>query len=694
MKFVNKRLISLSLFTAVALQVQVVANETEVKKNNLNTLDSVLIYGEHEETSSATKLDMTIFETPQAVSVVSDVQVEDYNLKDTAAILEQVPGVRVEKTETDRTYYNARGFNIVNFQYDGVGVPTSGTFHGIEDTSAYEQVEVVKGATSIISSLSNPSATVNFVRKKPTDETKAYISTSYGSWNQKRIEGDVSGTIIDDKLKGRFVIAKQKGDSYLDRYSSDITSFYGVLTSDLTDTTRVTFGHSINDNDNKGISSGAIPLFYSDGSKTDYDVSTNTAPDWARKELTLSKTFFELEQDITENWLAKMSYSHNRLETDWDWFYLSGSPNKGTNTGLYSLASRYEEEKKVDVVDIFASGYFKAWGQEHKLVFGVNHADIDTTAKSIYPSTGGTYFPIGGDWMSGNTSKPAFNNHDPETSSTDTNEKQTAYYVSSRLNILDNLSILLGARAIDITQDGISYGASQDVDENEVASYIGAAYEVIPGTMLFSSYSEVFNSQTYVNESLSPLGAVEGKSFEAGIKQELNDGNAILSLSYFKSEQENLGEYVRQHATGLNIYKGISVESDGFELELAGEVYEGLNLSMGYTYVDIKDEDGNKARRYIPKREFKLSSAYQLSSAPLRVGASLRWQSEIYSGDNEAQDSYALINTFARYEATKNLSINLNINNITDEEYKLTAQWGQSNYGAPRNATINLKYTF
>ncbi len=694
MKFSHYKVVGLSIFTIIALQIQVEANEVEIKKDNSNTLDSVMIYGEQEKISSATKLDMTIFETPQAVSVVSDVQIDDYNLKDTSSILEQVSGVRVEKTETDRTYYNARGFDIVNFQYDGIGVPTSGTFHGIEDSSAYEQVEVIKGATSIISSLSNPSATVNFVRKKPTDETKAYISTSYGSWKQKRVEGDISGTIIDNKLKGRLVLAKQKGDSYLDRYSSDITSFYGVLTSDLTDTTRVTFGHSINENDNKGISSGAIPLFYSDGSKTDYDVSTNTAPDWAKKELTLSKTFLELEQDIAKNWLAKMSYSHNRLETDWDWFYLAGNPNKGTDTGLFSLASRYEEEKKVDVVDIFTSGYFKAWGQEHKLVFGVNYADIDTTAKSIYPSTGGTYFPIGGDWMKGNTSKPAFTNHDSATSSTDTNEKQTAYYISSRLNLLDNLSILLGARAIDIKQDGISYGASQEVDENEVASYLGLAYEVIRGTMLFTSYSEVFNSQTYVNESLSPLGPVEGKSFEAGIKQELNDGNAILSLSYFKSEQENLGEYVTQHATGLNIYKGISVESDGFELELAGEVYEGLNLSMGYTYVDIKDEDGNKARRYIPKREFKLSSAYQLTSAPLRVGASLRWQSEIYSGDNEAQDSYALVNTFAQYKPTKDLSVNLNINNITDEKYKLTAQWGQSNYGAPRNATISLKYTF
>jgi len=688
----KNKVIGLSLATILALQVGVFAQSEDIK--NTSDLSPVFIYGEKEQVSSATKLDMTIIETPQSVSVVSSVQIEDYNLKDASEILNQVPGVRVEKTETDRTYYNARGFDIVNFQYDGVGIPVSGTFHGIEDMSAYDQVEITKGATSITSSLSNPSATVNFVRKRPTEETQGYIEASYGNWNQKRIEGDISGAIIEDKLKGRVVIAKETADSYLDRYSSDVTSFYGVLTGELSDSTRITIGHSINDNKNKGISSGALPLFYSDGSKTDYDVSTNTAPDWAQKNLNLSKTFLEFEQNINENWLAKAIYSHNKTDLDWDWFYLYGTPNKDDNTGLSSLASRYEEEKTADIIDIFASGYFEAWGQEHKLVIGANHADIDTTAKSIYPATGGTYFPIGGDWMEGNTPKPEFNNYNSSTSSTDTNEKQTAYYISSRFNILDNLAILLGTRIIDIQQKGISYGSSQKVDENEIASYLGLTYEVVPGTMLYSSYSEVFNSQPYVNEGLSPLGAVEGKSFEAGIKKELNNRNAVMTLSYFKSEQENLGEYVMQHSTGLNIYKGISVESDGFEIELSGELYDGLNVSMGYTYLNIVDENGDDARRYIPKKEFKISSAYQTPVTPLKIGASLRWQSEVYSGDSESQESYTLIDTFANYKVTESVNINLNINNITDEKYKQTAQWGQSNYGSPRNYTASLKYSF
>ncbi len=76
------------------------------------------VYGEQEETRSATKLDLTIFETPQVVSVVSRDQIEDFSLREVNSLLKYVPGVTVEQVETDRTYYTARGFDIVNFVLD------------------------------------------------------------------------------------------------------------------------------------------------------------------------------------------------------------------------------------------------------------------------------------------------------------------------------------------------------------------------------------------------------------------------------------------------------------------------------------------------------------------------------------------------------------------------------------------------
>src|SRR5690606_6053767 len=116
-----------------------------------------------------------------------------------------------------------------------------------------------------------------------------------------------------------------------------------------------------------------------------------------------------------------------------------------------------------------------------------------------------------------------------------------------------------------------------------------------------------------------------------GFKQEVFAGNAVLTLAYFESAQENFGEWVsRDTESGLNIYRGVEFESNGFEVELAGEVFTGLNVSAGYTQVKVEDENGNDTRRFIPTRQFKLATAYSVSAVPgLRLGAGINWQKEI-----------------------------------------------------------------
>ncbi|HSC67866.1 MAG TPA: TonB-dependent receptor plug domain-containing protein, partial [Cellvibrio sp.] len=248
------------------------AHQLETAAMNASTegrgeIETIHVYGEADKTKTATKLNLTVLETPQVVSVISRDQIDDFGLREINSLLSYVPGVTVEQVETGRTYYTARGFDIVNFQSDGVGAPFSyGLTQGHEDTAIYEQVEVVKGATGLITGLANPSATINYLRKRPTEETRAAVAGTLGSWNLYRLDGDISGPIIADKLNGRLVVAKQDGDSYLDRYGKELTVFYGIVSSEITDSTRFTLGHSINDSHSDANSSGALPLFYSDKS--------------------------------------------------------------------------------------------------------------------------------------------------------------------------------------------------------------------------------------------------------------------------------------------------------------------------------------------------------------------------------------------------------------------------------------------
>ncbi|WP_052502540.1 TonB-dependent siderophore receptor [Halarcobacter anaerophilus] len=649
-----------------------------------SSLDEVIIYGNLDKTQTATKLNLSNMETPQTVSIISRNQIDDYSLNDMGSVLDYVPGVTVERVETDRTYYTARGFDIVNFQFDGVGVPFSyGLSQGHEDMALYEQVEVVKGATGLITSLSNPSATINFIRKRPTDDMQGYVSSSIGRDDLYRVQADVSGTIIEDKLKGRFVIAKQDNDSYIDRYSSDTTTYYGILTADLTDDTRLSFGHSVNDNHNDGMSSGGLPLFYSDGTVTDYDVSTNTAQDWSYQDVVQTRTFVELEQYIGADWMAKAIYTHSVQDKEWESFYISGSPDPITGDGLTAQASHYEAKDTYDVVDLFLSGSFSAWGQDHELVAGVNRSDVKLTGFTIFSSEW-NYDPVGSSWKNGTIPRPDFDTYDASVHSTDIDQELTSYYISTRLKATDKLSFLLGTRSIDIEQSGISYGTSQSAQVDELVPYIGFTYNLQDDTMLYASYNKVFSAQTWVDENLEPLGAVEGDSQEFGIKQKLNNGNSILTLAYFQSNQKNLGEWVAQDtATGLNTYRGVEYKSKGIEIELSGEVADGLNISAGFTSLRIEDEEGNKARRYIPTRLFKLATSYEIPNITnLRVGGGLSWQNEIYFNDTQIQGSYALLDFFAQYQLTKDISVAINVDNVTDKKYKESPKWGQANYGA------------
>lgn len=671
--------------------------QTSQSANDVNRgeVETTYVYGEPEKTKTATKLNLSLLETPQMVSVISRDQIEDFSLREINSLLAYAPGVTVEQVETGRTYYTARGFDIVNFQVDGMGVPFAyGLTSGHDDTALYEQVEVVKGATGLITGLANPSATINYLRKRPTDELQATVVGSAGSWNQYRIDGDISGPIAGDKLKGRLVVAKQDGDSYLDRYAKDLSIFYGVLSGDITDSTRFTLGHSVNDSQTDGNSSGALPLFYSDGTQTDYDASTNTAPDWAYQDVKQTRSFAELEQDLGERWMAKAVFTRNNQKEEWKSFYLAGAPDPISEAGLTGHASFYETDDTAEIIDLFVSGTFTLWGQEHELVAGVNLADITLDGRSVYTPEW-NYDPVGSGWASGKTPEPTFNVYDPASQSTDTNQTQDSYYISTRLKLTDELALLLGARTVDIEQDGLAYGAPQTASDDETVPYVGLTYEVVPGTVLYGSYSEVFNPQTWVDANLLPLGAVRGESTEFGVKQELF-GSAVLTLAVFESAQENFGEWIgRNEATGLNMYRGVGFDSEGFEVEVAGEVFTGLNISAGYTRVGVEDDNGKDTRRFIPKDQFKLATAYALSTVPgLRVGAGLNWQSKLYYGNIGVQGDLTLVDIFAQYALTENLTLALNVNNLGDEKYLLSPQWGQANYGAPRNVMGSITWRY
>lgn len=660
--------------------------------------------------SGASRLALDIIDIPQSVSVITSSQMSDYQLNNIDAVLDTATGINVERIETNRTYYTARGFDITNFQVDGVGLPlSSGNNHADEDTAIYDRIEVIRGANGLMTGVGNPSATINFIRKRPSTDNNLTLNASLGSWSNKRLELDGSYNFTDSTAL-RTVVVTQDADSYLDRYQTQKNIFYVFLAHQLTENTEISLSHSINDNKATGNNWGANPLFYSDGSATDYDVSTNTSANWSNWDVTKQNTVIEVSHIFDNNWQLRGTYSHKRTDEDSELFYVYGTPDKTTELGLLGYASEYDNDDKHDLVDIYLSGEFELFGREHEFVIGANHSSMEGEELSLYDYTTGNGFPALPPLTTwdGNTPKPTF--ADGKTGSEVTRE-QNAVYFTARFSLHDDFHLLAGGRQNDWQIEGESYGVAQDASDDVFIPYIGGVYQLTESLVAYASYTETFVSQTQLDINNKVLAPITGKSQEVGLKSKFFNDNFLATVTYFETSQENVAR-VDDNSLPTEIrYIGTQgIESSGFEFDLAGELLPGLQTSIGFTHFDIEADDEIDANvaNYTPEVLFKLAATYQLPQIEgFTLGMNLQWQDDIsrlqgkvtegFANTGDAiitkQDAYALIGLMARYEFTEAISLTLNAYNVTNEKYINSLYWAQGYYGAPANYSATISWT-
>ena len=648
--------------------------------------------------STATKLPLTLRETPQSVTVVTQQKMEDFNQTSINEVLGGVAGITVEQIETDRTYYSSRGFDITNFQVDGLGLPmANGNVNGDLDTAIYDRVEVIRGASGLMTGAGNPSATVNMVRKRPTRELQSEVKGGVGSWDKKRGEMDVSGSLVEsEKLRGRMVLVKQDKESYLDRYASERTVAYGVLEGDLGEQTLLTAGYSLQQNDSDSPMWGALPLYYTDGSQTDYDVSTSTSADWSYWNVDNRRAFVELNHSLLNGWQAKAAYNFINTRQDSRLFYMYGTPDKNTGLGLLSYPGLYQMEMDQHVADLNASGPFRLLGREHQLVVGTTLSRSTVDELSLYSNTTGTALPPLEQWQ-GDYPQPEFNLYPNGSHWVD---KELGGYLAARFSVVDDLAWIVGCRLTSWETDGQSYGVEKNNSAHGVLTpYTGLVYDLTDEISTYASYTTIFTPQKAMDINREQLDPIDGISYETGVKGEFLEGRLNTSLALFQTRQNNLAEIagVMPDNSTENYYRAVDgVRSQGYELEASGMVLTDWQLAASYTDLSIEDADGRTAKTYTPKKLLKLASTYRLNK--FKLGGSLNWQDEISrvndGGTTTRQGSYALLNLMARYDFTKQWHTQLNVDNVTDKKYLNSLYWDQGFYGAPRSLMLTAGWTY
>lgn len=668
-------------------------------------LETVEVYGQRgtseygvSDGETATRLGLSVLETPQSLSAISRSQLDDFALHNLNDALASQATVQVQSIETDRTYYTARGFEVRNFQRDGIGLGlTSGTLNGDIDAALFERIDVLRGANGLMSGAGNPSATINLIRKRPTEEGTLSVAATLGSWNARRLELDASAS-LGENTRGRLVGVIDKSESYLDRYETYNRIVYGVIEQDLGAMGRLSAGVTVEDYQSDSPMWGALPLHYTDGSQTDYDVSKSTSADWAFWDNRKRSAFVEYVLPLAGSWQFQTVYQYDDSKGDSELFYIYDLPDRTTEAGMTGYASQYVGDERRQQLDAFFQGQYTLFGRDHDAVVGLNYARAETDETSLYDYTNG--FPAITDFGSWEGRAPTPNFVDGRTGS-DYRDTQQAAYLATRFRLSDTLSLVGGARVLDWRSKGQSYDKSRATQANgKVLPYSGLVYQYAQNHSAYLSYTETFMPQSDLDANDDRLDPAEGSSAELGLKSAFFDQRLTVAVAVFQAKHKNVSESAGfDAALGRTVYVGQDYESEGVEVDVFGQIGDNLSANLSLTQLSIDDSDGITARRHVPKRIAAAALSYQLPQAPKwKLGSSVRWQDEISRvtryGAKAEQDAYTVVNAFVSYDYDENLSIALNGNNLGDEKYLSSLYTDQGLYAAPRNASVTLRWNY
>lgn len=670
---------------------------------------------------TATRLPLTQRETPQSVSIVTRAQIEDFQLNDVNALLATVPGVNVFAGETDRVYYSARGFDIQTFQIDGIGQPFSfGIQTGSIDTAIYDRIEVVRGAPGLLSPTGNPSAVINFIRKRPYRELKLSASAQYGSFDNKRIDGDVSVPLTaDGTIRARVVGALLDTDGYLDRYSLRRFTGYGIVEADLGANTTISAGYGHQDHQSHGATWGAIPLYYTDGTRIDFARSANYAPEWSSWNVIDRQIFGDLTHDFGNGWTGKLSVLRKATSENDTVFYVYGNPVRGApggidlgdpttpddDKGIRSYPGAFRGDARNLTIDAYLGGTVTIGGRTHDVMVGMMRGAERYRQYSSYDySQVGLFLPIE-TFFDGTFPKPAFPT--PYTLSLDQHTRRETVYGLVRLNLADPLKLMLGGNYTHATSSGYSYGDRTDFDRKRFLPFVGATYDLTSAISAYASFATIFNPQTEFDVQNRQLAPITGDNLEAGLKGAWFGGRFNASAAIFQARQKNTAQAAGiDTSRGRTIYQGVDARSQGIEIEASGQPAAGVQVTGGFTVMRVRGDDDQPVRTFVPRNTGRLNLTWTPQAlAALKLGASLQYQSRFYFEPGSlssttgrpiriTQGGVATVDLLARYALTDHVSVSANLQNVTNAKYLTALTFDQSRYAAPRSilGTIGFRY--
>lgn len=677
---------------------------------------------------TTTGLALSPKETPQSVSVITKMQLDDQGISRMEDALRTTTGVNVIR-DSGRYRYQSRGFYIDQIEEDGMATTVAGGNSGnpyrdaqsMTDLAVYDHIEVVRGATGLTQANGEPGGTINAVRKKPTAQRRISGDLEADRFGAVRTTADLSGSLNEARtLRGRTVAALERSNSFKNNSDGKNGLLYGVLEADAGENTKFTLGGLYQQQDGARDYFG-VPMAEG-GRDAGFNRDTYLGLNWNDAKHKKANVSGEAEHYFNNNWkiTAKANYIHNESDSRFGALANSGTAYAGLAAGgtlPLNNISRYENTGNQLGFQTNLTGKYAWAGFTHDLFAGYAYSRESGTTRWRRIRNNTAFDPYA--WHGGEIAEPDWLQYNDQTFY-DSKITSHALMLGTRLQTSAKTHILLGGRFThwrsvgNIYYDWWNSRADSDADEhaavqrNRLVPYFGLTYDLTPNQSLYLSYTSIFKPQSNRDKDNRFLDPMMGNNYEIGWKGEWNNRRLNTAVALFDIEQENRPVYVvDNNARGGGYYDALGkVRSRGLDAEVSGNLTDNWKLFAGYTLNNSKYLKTESARyqaggnfsKHTPKHMLRLYTSYRLpgKAAKWTLGGGLSTQSTTESLYGVKQGGYTLWNANIQYEPSKNLKLSLVGSNLTDKRYfenNRMRTYGINNfYGEPRNLMFKLNW--
>ncbi|WLG21686.1 TonB-dependent siderophore receptor [Pseudomonas sp. FP1154] len=660
----------------------------------------------------------TLKEIPQSITVMTRKQMDDQNLVNLKDAVNQTTGIVGLQGVGQGMILSSRGFQIDDWQYDGVPILRNNYSLGnwaTQDLIFFDRLEIMRGASGLLQGTGSPGGAVNLVRKRGQNAPTVTLTGKAGSWDHYGLQLDAGGPLNQaGNIRGRIVVDEDQSNSFVDHAWSKTHSLYGALDVDLSEDTTLGFAVSQSNGESRGNIRG-LPR-YADGRMPDVSRSTYTGARWNRSEIDVTTLYADLEHRFNEDWAFKVGAVHmsednqaknQRVQRG------GGLLPDGSGVQYADFLTDFQSTKVG--LDMNLTGKFEALSMEQEVMLGGNYSQLETDDRyaRTFNNTSDSIFDIDNDRPDISYDSLIAAGGQGTLSKYDIRQK--GVYGTWRVKPVDDLTLVLGSRvswydysyksktenSAGITGNAPSTGTETGV----VTPYAGIIYDLSREWAVYASYTDVFQPQTNRDANGSVLKPIVGTNYEVGLKGELMDGRVNTSLAIFRYDHENRAINDGGSGcggSGCSVASG-KVRSQGIDAEISGEVIDNLQLFAGYTYNTTKyledpDNEGSIFSTWTPKHMLRVWGNYQFTGDWSRVSTGLGFTTQshtmVYDYDREVP-GYTVWNARVGYQLTSEIALAVNANNLFDKTYITSAYNqlnGNNNFGDPRNLMFSVTY--